>query len=86
MSETSKRATDRKIARQADSKSGQQRRREGGIGEVSLTEFHITSTHSMINADHELAQKCTDSLFQLHTVRKHDNHELMRMGMACKTL
>lgn len=64
----------------------QTEREKGGIGEVSLATFHITSTHSMINADHEPSQKCTDSLFQLNTVREHDNHELMGMGMACKTL
>lgn len=41
------------------------------------TKFHITSTHPVINADHELGKKFTDPLFQLNTVREHDNHEVI---------
>lgn len=85
MTETSKQATDRKRDRQAERQPDRDREK-GGIGEVSLAEFHIKSTHSVINADRELAQKCTDCLFQLNPVREHDSHELTGMGMACKTL
>lgn len=34
-----------------------------------VCKFHFPSTHSMINADHEL--------FQLNTVKEHDNHEVI---------
>lgn len=42
-----------------------------------LDKFHFISTHSMIRADGELAKNFTDILFQLNTVREHDNHEVM---------
>lgn len=43
----------------------------------NLNKFHFASTHSMINADHELVKKFTETLFQLNTVRERDNHEVI---------
>lgn len=54
------------------------REREMGIGHGdTVHKFHFTSTHSMIYADHELSKKFTDTLFQLNTVKEHDNHEVI---------
>lgn len=68
------------VAQHYDSQPSRERDRQtvgGGGYKVSLAKFHITSTHSMINVAHELAKKCTDSLFQLKPVRERDNHEVM---------